>query len=216
MDASLKSVLGNPLTGLVYAASLAVGVITLLAFYESPISPLPVPSLPKPPVGRFPPEHAVWPPISKHPVKANGPQYAASTQHLQFALPASIDKITNQGPYIGGYEKSNVAGHTFALNNGIEHGGFSGHLNPAASAVYQHQVLPQPQAYQPSHKRVSNVQQMGRPLSSQLPVITRKAGHVDGALDAASAAASEPKVSIAAPDGDASKANNANQSGNEQ
>lgn len=33
----------------------------LLAFYESPLSPLPVPPLPHPPVGRFPPEHSVWP-----------------------------------------------------------------------------------------------------------------------------------------------------------
>lgn len=202
MDASLKSVLGNPLTGLVYAASLAVGVITLLAFYESPISPLPVPSLPKPPVGRFPPEHSVWPPVSKHPVKA-GPQYAASNQHMQFTLPQSIDKIPNQNQYVGGYEKANVATHTFALNNGIEHGYSAGHLTPAASTVYNHQVVPNQQ-----HKRVANVQP-GRPLTSQLPVITRKAGHTESnAHDSAPvASASEPKVSVTSADADsASKA----------
>lgn len=81
----MKSYLGNPLTGIVYAASLAIGAISLLAMYESPLSPLPVPSLPKPPVGRFPPEHPVWPPVPKHPVKLRQhsslpslPSYAAS------------------------------------------------------------------------------------------------------------------------------------------
>jgi hypothetical protein len=194
LDASLKSVLGNSVTGLVYAASLAVGVITLLAFYESPISPLPVPSLPKPPVGRFPPEHAVWPPISKHPVKVGpGPAYAgagaASNQHLQFVLPAGMDKIPNQAPYVGGYEKANIGQNNFGLNNGIEHG-FGGHMNVAASNLYQ-QVVPS------QHKRVAAAQP-GRPLSSQLPVIQRKTGHVESALDAASSAvaASEPKVSV--------------------
>lgn len=82
VDATLKSYLGNPLTGIVYAASLAIGAISLLAMYESPLSPLPVPSLPKPPVGRFPPEHPVWPPVPKHPVKLRQhpslPSYAAS------------------------------------------------------------------------------------------------------------------------------------------
>ena len=91
VDATLKSYLGNPLTGLVYAASLAIGAISILAMYESPLSPLPVPSLPKPPVGRFPPENPVWPPVSKNPVKlkhaAGGIPYAvASSPHAIYSL----------------------------------------------------------------------------------------------------------------------------------
>lgn len=90
VDATLKQLLGNPLTGIVYAASLAIGAISLLAMYESPLSPLPVPSLPKPPVGRFPPEHPVWPPVSKHPVKLRqhpqSVQYAASNMNPVYEL----------------------------------------------------------------------------------------------------------------------------------
>ena len=88
IDATLKSYLGNPLTGLVYAASLAIGAISILAMYESPLSPLPVPSLPKPPVGRFPPEHPSWPPIPKHAVKmkAGAGPYAASQVNPVYAL----------------------------------------------------------------------------------------------------------------------------------
>lgn len=55
--------------------------------YESPLSPLPVPSLPKPPVGRFPPEHAVWPPIPKSPIKMKsaGLPFAASASNPVYA-----------------------------------------------------------------------------------------------------------------------------------
>ena len=92
IDATLKSYLGNPLTGLVYAASLAIGAISILAMYESPLSPLPVPSLPKPPVGRFPPEHASWPPVPKTPVKvkSGGLPYAASAVNPVYALAPSF------------------------------------------------------------------------------------------------------------------------------
>lgn len=90
IDATLKSYLGNPLTGLVYAASLAIGAISILAMYESPLSPLPVPSLPKPPVGRFPPENPVWPPLPKTPVKvksaAHSFPYAASAVNPIYAV----------------------------------------------------------------------------------------------------------------------------------
>lgn len=75
---------GSGFTPLIYAASLAVGVISMLAFYESPISPLPVPPLPDPPVGRFPPEHPIWPPPPKEPIKFHG---AASVQHPIFVKP---------------------------------------------------------------------------------------------------------------------------------
>ncbi|XP_074604687.1 uncharacterized protein LOC141857990 [Brevipalpus obovatus] len=74
---SLKGALSSPMTALMYAGSLAVGAIVMLAFYESPISPLPVPSLPDPPVGRFPPEHPVWPP----PVHSRGPQGLVGNGH---------------------------------------------------------------------------------------------------------------------------------------
>jgi len=90
IDATLKSYLGNPLTGLVYAASLAIGAISILAMYESPLSPLPVPSLPKPPVGRFPPENPVWPPVPKAPVKVKSAapsfSYAASAVNPIYAV----------------------------------------------------------------------------------------------------------------------------------
>lgn len=95
IDATLKSYLGNPLTGLVYAASLAIGAISILAMYESPLSPLPVPSLPKPPVGRFPPEHASWPPMPKNPMKlkSGGLPYAASHVNPVYAMaPAYPDQ----------------------------------------------------------------------------------------------------------------------------
>lgn len=62
---SLRGSISTPFTALMYMGSLAVGAIVMLAFYESPISPLPVPPLPDPPVGRFPPEHPVWPPPSR-------------------------------------------------------------------------------------------------------------------------------------------------------
>ncbi|KAI2797859.1 hypothetical protein BLOT_015279 [Blomia tropicalis] len=61
-EASVRSLFNKPVTTAVYALSMLVGVVAMLAFYESPISPMPVPPLPDPPVGRFPPEHPVWPP----------------------------------------------------------------------------------------------------------------------------------------------------------
>ena len=197
MDATLKSALGSPLTGLVYAASLAVGVITLLAFYESPISPLPVPSLPKPPVGRFPPEHAIWPPISKHAMKAEGGhQYgngAASNQQFQFQLPAGLNKLAHTaGQYVGGYEKSNGLGQGhFAMNNNGIDGGYGGQMAAAASNLYQTVVPAQ-------NKRLSL--QQGRPLSAQVPVIQRKTGHVETSPGEPSSASSEPIPVIASPD----------------
>lgn len=79
--------------------------------YESPLSPLPVPSLPKPPVGRFPPEHPVWPPVSKHPVKLRqhqqGPQmqYAASNMNPVFEMAPQFANIGKQ--QLVSYEESN-------------------------------------------------------------------------------------------------------------
>lgn len=155
MDATLKSVLGNPLTGAVYAASLAIGVITLLAFYESPISPLPVPSLPKPPVGRFPPEHPIWPPISKQAVKMpSGPQYqqAGSQQNFGFAYPPQ-------------FEKSAQLGH-LNYGQGIAQGlgqlgqfGFQGHqgIQAAGSNMYPSVVAAPPRRASTGHQLPTNV-----------------------------------------------------------
>jgi len=52
---SSRAVFKSAMTPAIYAASLIVGVIAMLAFYESPVSPMPIPPLPDPPVGRFPP-----------------------------------------------------------------------------------------------------------------------------------------------------------------
>ncbi|XP_074593041.1 uncharacterized protein LOC141848838 [Brevipalpus obovatus] len=84
---SLRGALGSPMTALMYAGSLAVGAIVMLAFYESPISPLPVPPLPDPPVGRFPPEHPIWPPPSHS--AGDGPVVAASSTHSRIMPAAS-------------------------------------------------------------------------------------------------------------------------------
>jgi len=180
IDASLKSVLGNPLTGLVYAASLAVGVVTLLAFYESPLSPLPVPSLPKPPVGRFPPEHPSWPPVARNPVKVNqggnyGGNYggyaaSASNNNQAFALPNVLGKNA-----FAGYDKTQFS-NNYNLNNAAEQnfGGFQA----SASNVYPSIVSP-PQSSQ--LKRVNyNIQASGRP---QIPVLqNRKSDTVQASI----------------------------------
>lgn len=77
------------MTVLAYAGSLAVGAIVMLAFYESPISPLPVPPLPDPPVGRFPPEHPIWPPPSHTQVNRVQPAAVNGNHHNNFVHAAS-------------------------------------------------------------------------------------------------------------------------------
>jgi len=67
IESSVRSVFSKPLTSAVYAISVLAGVVAMLAFYESPVSPMPVPPLPDPPVGRFPPEHPIWPPPQRDP-----------------------------------------------------------------------------------------------------------------------------------------------------
>lgn len=57
-----------------YVASAVLGAVALMAFYESPISPLPVPALPEPPVGRFPPEMPVISPNLQVPFRMNQQQ----------------------------------------------------------------------------------------------------------------------------------------------
>ena len=57
---------------------MAVGAIVMLAFYESPLSPLRVPPLPDPPIGRFPPENPIWPP------KENSYQQASASEVNSF------------------------------------------------------------------------------------------------------------------------------------
>ncbi|UXI20243.1 RNA polymerase III [Sarcoptes scabiei] len=62
LEASVRGIFKKPMTAVTAAVSMVIGVVAMLAFFESPISPLPVPPLPDPPVGRFPPEHPNWPP----------------------------------------------------------------------------------------------------------------------------------------------------------
>lgn len=52
----MRSIMKSKYSVPAYVASALLGAVALMAFYESPISPLPVPALPGPPVGRFPPE----------------------------------------------------------------------------------------------------------------------------------------------------------------
>lgn len=54
-----------------YVASALLGAVALMAFYESPISPLPVPPLPEAPAGRFPPEMPNLPPGTQVPFRYN-------------------------------------------------------------------------------------------------------------------------------------------------
>lgn len=56
LGASMRSIMKSKYSVPAYVASALLGAVALMAFYESPISPLPVPALPNPPVGRFPPE----------------------------------------------------------------------------------------------------------------------------------------------------------------
>jgi len=80
--------LTSPLTALAYLGSMAVGAVAMLAFYESPLSPLRVPPLPDPPVGRFPPEYPIWPPKSYTGLKpsASEPQGVASPQGTNYRM----------------------------------------------------------------------------------------------------------------------------------
>ena len=52
----MRSIMKSKYSVPAYVASALLGAVALMAFYESPISPLPVPALPESPVGRFPPE----------------------------------------------------------------------------------------------------------------------------------------------------------------
>jgi len=92
IDASIRSVFSKPLTSAVYALSMLVGVVAMLAFYESPVSPMPVPPLPDPPVGRFPPEHPIWPPPPKDAHKYNEKQRIG---HNNMYSPPNITHLQN-------------------------------------------------------------------------------------------------------------------------
>ncbi|XP_053202410.1 uncharacterized protein LOC128387252 [Panonychus citri] len=95
---SLRGSISTPFTALMYMGSLAVGAIVMLAFYESPISPLPVPPLPDPPVGRFPPEHPIWPPPGRSSQPSIG-HHQHQPHHLSGAS-SSPHQITGPGPMI--------------------------------------------------------------------------------------------------------------------
>ncbi|XP_054167364.1 uncharacterized protein LOC128964752 [Oppia nitens] len=81
IEASVRSVFSKPLTSAVYAVSVLAGVVAMLAFYESPVSPMPVPPLPDPPVGRFPPEHPIWPPPHREPIASDKKRIGAVPQY---------------------------------------------------------------------------------------------------------------------------------------
>ncbi|KAH9529314.1 uncharacterized protein LOC124491781 [Dermatophagoides farinae] len=101
LEASVRGIFDKPLTSAVAAISMVIGAVAILAFYESPISPLPVPPLPDPPVGRFPPEHPVWPPpnrgnqqISYQPKRASIP-YPVNNLANNFIYPMGMNTFTN-------------------------------------------------------------------------------------------------------------------------
>jgi len=67
-----------------------LGAVALMAFYESPISPLPVPALPEPPVGRFPPEMPSLSPNTQVPFRMNQQQqYGQQAYANQRSFPGS-------------------------------------------------------------------------------------------------------------------------------
>jgi len=159
VDASLKSTLGSPLTGLVYAASVAAGVVTGLAFYDSPnlLSNL----LPKAPqVGRYPPGHPIWATLSQHLQKVNqaninnnGAAYATSASHPNPVY--TMPNIQDQNQF-SGYQKTQLS-QGFGLTNGINQVN-NGNFQTSSSNVQSSVVFP-PQNYQ----RVShNVQPNNR------------------------------------------------------
>ncbi|OTF74265.1 hypothetical protein BLA29_008387, partial [Euroglyphus maynei] len=101
LEASVRSLFDKPMTSAVTAISMVIGAVALLAFYESPISPLPVPPLPDPPVGRFPPEHPIWPPpnrgnqyMSYQPKRASIP-YPVNNMANNFIYPIGMNTFTN-------------------------------------------------------------------------------------------------------------------------
>lgn len=94
----MRGLFTGPLSFLVYGASLLIGGIVLLAFYESPLSPLPVPPLPHPPVGRFPPEHPVWP-VNRLHRASSGPTAASAQNFPQLNFPHPAQFIRNPTQY---------------------------------------------------------------------------------------------------------------------
>jgi len=121
-ESSLRSVIKSPLTSAVYALSMLVGVVAMLAFYESPVSPMPVPPLPDPPVGRFPPEHPIWPPPSKDAVKMNDKKRIGSANNYPqpnvFAPQMVSQKIYPQNNYqhLIDAQKTSDSGYQQLLN----------------------------------------------------------------------------------------------------
>lgn len=109
IEASVRSVFSKPLTSAVYALSMLVGVVAMLAFYESPVSPMPVPPLPDPPVGRFPPEHPIWPPPPKDPIRMSDKKRVGGAN--TFTVPNSHTSSSfnsqsqNMFPHMNAYQK---------------------------------------------------------------------------------------------------------------
>lgn len=92
LGASMRSIMKSKFSVPAYVASALLGAVALLAFYESPISPLPVPALPEPPVGRFPPEMPSLPAGVQIPFRTNqqsqyGNGYNQRSSNLNGVLP---------------------------------------------------------------------------------------------------------------------------------
>jgi hypothetical protein len=81
LGASVRSIMKGKYSIPAYVASAVLGAVALMAFYESPISPLPVPALPEPPVGRFPPEMPVISPNLPVPFRMNQQQQQYGQQN---------------------------------------------------------------------------------------------------------------------------------------
>lgn len=95
----MRSIMKSKYSVPAYVASALLGAVALMAFYESPISPLPVPALPEPPVGRFPPEMPNISPNTQVPFRTNQQQYSQQNYN-QRSLYSGIAPSNGQS-YLG-------------------------------------------------------------------------------------------------------------------
>lgn len=100
----MRSIMKSKYSVPAYVASALLGAVALMAFYESPISPLPVPALPEPPVGRFPPEMPNLPVGTQVPFRGNqqsgqyGQSYNQRSLNQQF--PGSQNYLAQQAQQV--------------------------------------------------------------------------------------------------------------------
>lgn len=102
LGASMRSMIKGKYSVPAYVASALLGAVALMAFYESPISPLPVPPLPEAPAGRFPPEMPNLPPGTQVPFRWTGNNQQQQQQnynqrsYANFAQPQQQVLFPNQ------------------------------------------------------------------------------------------------------------------------